>query len=138
MSVSAGAANQPKTLFDKIWDGHVVPPPAGAGDGLPLVLYIDLHLIHEVTSPQAFTAPVRRGLAVRWPVHTLTTMVPSSPTDAFIGAARLMTLDPRGAAQLVQLEKNCRKHGIPLFAMGDHRRGIVHVIGPEQGLTQPG
>ena len=130
-------ARSRKTLFDKVWDSHVVPA-AASGDGLPAVLYIDLHLVHEVTSPQAFAELDRRGLKVRRPQQTLATMDHSTPTDPSIGAARLKTLDPQGAAQLEQLERNCTKHGVPLFAMGDRRRGIVHVIGPEQGLTQPG
>jgi len=126
----------PRTLFDKVWDRHVVP--GTGGEGLPAVLYVDLHLVHEVTSPQAFTELASRGLRVRRPSQTLATMDHSTPTDPGVSAARLRMVDPQGAAQLERLERNCREHGIPLYAMDSVDRGIVHVIGPEQGLTQPG
>lgn len=120
----------PKTLFDKIWDEHVVVDEPGS----PSVLYIDLHLIHEVTSPQAFAGLERRGLSVRRPDRTVATMDHSTPTlpEAFAN------LDPAGAAQLRRLEENCARHGIQLYPWGAEEQGIVHVIGPEMGLTQPG
>ena len=125
-----------KTLLEKVWDGHVIP---GTGeDGLPAVVYIDLHLIHEVTSPQAFAELAERGLEVRRPDQTLATMDHSTPTDPTIDAARLKVLDPQGFAQLERLAENCRRHGIPVFDMVSEQRGIVHVIGPELGVTQPG
>ena len=102
------------------------------------MLYIDLHLVHEVTSPQAFAELDRRGLTVRRPQQTLATMDHSTPTDPSIGAARLRTLDPQGAAQLEQLERNCASTASRSSPWAIERRGIVHVIGPELGLTQPG
>jgi 3-isopropylmalate/(R)-2-methylmalate dehydratase large subunit len=123
----------PQTLFDKIWDAHVV----SAAPGLPSVLYIDLHLIHEVTSPQAFTVLRVRGLRVRRPHLTLGTMDHSTPTARATGRLKVLS-DAAAAAQLFALERNCKEFGIPLFALDDERRGIVHVIGPELGLTQPG
>ncbi len=126
----------PQTLFEKIWDRHVLP---GSGqDGLPHLLYIDLHLVHEVTSPQAFAELDRRGLKVRRPSQTLATMDHSTPTTTGMTRSELKVLDPMGSAQLDQLAENCRRHGIRLFELGDSNQGIVHVIGPEQGLTQPG
>ncbi len=121
---------QPKTLFDKIWDSHVVLDEEGA----PTVLYIDLHLVHEVTSPQAFSGLRRRGLKVRRPDLTLATMDHSTPTTGL----DLPMLDAQAAQQLAQLAQNCRAFGVPLFDMHSAERGIVHVIGPEQGFTQPG
>jgi len=119
-----------RTIVEKIWDSHVVSQRAGA----PALLYIDLHLCHEVTSPQAFTMLRERGLKVRRPDLTIATMDHSTPTTS----RDLPVLDPIGAAQLDQMEKNCLDFGIRLYnRMSDHQ-GIVHVIGPEQGLTQPG
>jgi len=119
-----------KTIIEKIWDSHVVSQQAGA----PALLYIDLHLAHEVTSPQAFQELRDRGLKVRRPDLTIATMDHSTPTTS----RHLPVLDPNGAAQLAQMEKNCADFGIRLYnRMSDHQ-GIVHVIGPEQGLTQPG
>ena len=124
----------PRTLFQKIWDDHVVRPET---ESTPAVLYIDLHLVHEVTSPQAFAELRRRGLKVRRPRQTLATMDHSTPTDPRPNG--LVTLgDAQAAAQLLQLEKNCEEFGIPLYKLGSDKQGIVHVIGPEQGLTQPG
>ncbi|MEM7583227.1 MAG: 3-isopropylmalate dehydratase large subunit [Acidobacteriota bacterium] len=131
------AANAPpSTLFDKIWRRHLVTEPAEAG--VPSMLYIDLHLLHEVTTPQAFAELQRRGLPVRCPQRAVATMDQSTPTLPGVGRSGLRVIDPRGADQLDQLEANCERHGIPLFALGDDRQGIVHVIGPELGLTQPG
>ncbi|MFW2390585.1 MAG: 3-isopropylmalate dehydratase large subunit, partial [Polyangiales bacterium] len=100
----------------------------------PAVLYIDLQLIHEVTSPQAFTGLRERGLKVRRPDKTLATMDHSTPTLP----KSLWVIDDQAKAQLAQLERNCEEFGIELYALGDSRNGIVHVIGPERGFTQPG
>src|SRR5512145_2349623 len=124
----------PKTLLQKIWDSHVVAEQPET----PAVLYIDLHLIHEVTSPQAFTELRQRGLKVRRPERTLATMDHSTPTTPRGRDGIIPVVDAQAIAQLSQLEKNCAEFGIPLFKLGDDRQGIVHVIGPEQGLTQPG
>jgi 3-isopropylmalate/(R)-2-methylmalate dehydratase large subunit len=125
----------PRTLFEKIWDAHIVRPQT---DEAPAVLYIDLQLIHEVTSPQAFTEMRQRGLTVRRPDKTLATMDHSTPTTPRGPDGIIPVTDPQAIEQLNQLEKNCADFGIPLFKLGDDRQGIVHVIGPEQGLTQPG
>jgi 3-isopropylmalate/(R)-2-methylmalate dehydratase large subunit len=127
--------NKPRTLFQKIWDAHLVRPETPE---TPAVLYIDLHLVHEVTSPQAFTELRQRGLRVRRPDRTLATMDHSTPTTPRGPDGVIPILDPQAAAQISQLEHNCREFGIPLFALGSAQQGIVHVIGPEQGLTQPG
>ncbi len=126
----------PSTLFEKLWRRHLVSEPAEPG--MPSILYDDLHLVHEVTSPQAFAELERRGLTVRRPDLTVATMDHSTPTEPALGRRRLAVLDPQGAAQLDRLEANCERHGVPLFPLGDERQGIVHVIGPELGLTQPG
>jgi len=119
-----------KTIVEKIWDSHVVAERPGA----PTLLYIDLHMTHEVTSPQAFTDLRERGLKVRRPDLTIATMDHSTPTTS----RDLPIVDPIGAAQVAQMEKNCADFGVRLYnRMSDHQ-GIVHVIGPEQGLTQPG
>lgn len=122
----------PQTLFDKLWRAHEVR--AGSGT-MPSTLYIDLHLVHEVTSPQAFAELAARGLRVRRPDRTLATMDHSTSTTVLTRAA--MT-DDAAARQLDMLAANCAEHGITLHALGDARRGIVHVIGPELGYTQPG
>jgi len=119
----------PRTLFDKVWDAHVVAQP----DDAPAVLYIDLHLVHEVTSPQAFAGLRARGLRVRRPDRTVATMDHSTPTRGGLALA-----DDQARAQLRQLEANCAEHRIALHTLGSAGHGIVHVIGPEQGLTQPG
>ncbi|MDB4884266.1 MAG: 3-isopropylmalate dehydratase large subunit [Gemmatimonadetes bacterium] len=127
----------PRTLFDKLWERHIVRPETEA---TPAVLYIDLHLVHEVTSAQAFSELRTRGLTVRAPHHTIATMDHSTPTTPG-GFAALPLLDEGVNArrrQTEQLAKNCADFGIPLLALGDKRQGIVHVIGPELGLTQPG
>jgi 3-isopropylmalate/(R)-2-methylmalate dehydratase large subunit len=113
-----------KTLFDKVWDDHVVVKEPDA----PAVLYVDLHLVHEVTSPQAFAGLRARGLRVRRPERTVATMDHSIPTS------RLAVVDDAAAAQLATLERNCQEHGIRLAGRGS----IVHVMAPELGLTQPG
>ncbi len=125
----------PRTLFDKIWAAHLVAPEK---DGVPATLYIDLHLVHEVTSPQAFAALRERGLRVRRPDHTLATMDHSTPTTPRTADGQIPVTDALAAAQLEQLARNCEEFGIPLYRLGSENQGIVHVIGPEQGLTQPG
>jgi len=124
-----------RTLFEKIWAAHEVVPGTAA---TPAVLYIDLHLIHEVTSPQAFGVLRERGLPVRRPERTLATMDHSTPTrtEQVFGNAPI-TIES-AAAQVRELERNCREFGIELLGLRDPRRGIVHVIGPELGLTLPG
>ena len=117
------------TLFDQIWNPHVVSQE----EGHPAVLYIDLHLLHEVTSPQAFSELRDRGLRVRRPDRTLATMDHSIPT--ILGAA---PVDDAARNQLGQLERNCREFGLRLFGQDSENNGIVHVIGPELGLTRPG
>ncbi len=128
--------SQPKTLFEKVWERHVVEEPEEPG--MPAVLYIDLHLIHEVTSPQAFTELEARGLPVRRPGQTLATMDHSTPTDPSVSLGGLRVLDPEGFGQLARLQENCIRHGIQLHPMGSRHNGIVHVMGPELGMTQPG
>jgi 3-isopropylmalate/(R)-2-methylmalate dehydratase large subunit len=120
----------PRTLVEKIWDDHVVVEEPGA----PSVLAIDLHLVHEVTSPQAFTGLRNRGLTVRRPGQTVATADHSIPTHP----RNLPILDEMAAAQVAQLEANCHEFGIPLHGIGSPSQGIVHVIGPQLGLTQPG
>ncbi|MEA2675398.1 MAG: 3-isopropylmalate/(R)-2-methylmalate dehydratase large subunit [Chloroflexota bacterium] len=124
------ATQTPRTLVDKIWDDHVV---AQAKDA-PSVLAVDLHLVHEVTSPQAFTGLRRRGLPVRHPERTVATADHSVPTTP----RNLPILDAMAAAQVDQLTANCAEFGIPLHGLGSPSQGIVHVIGPQLGLTQPG
>ena len=126
-----------RTMFAKLWDRHVVRPETAA---TPAVLYIDLHLVHEVTSAQAFTELRERGLRVRAPHRTIATMDHSTPTTPG-GFKGLPAFDPATAArhaQVEQLARNCEEFGVPLLPLGDGRQGIVHVIGPELGLTQPG
>jgi 3-isopropylmalate/(R)-2-methylmalate dehydratase large subunit len=123
--------SQPRTLFEKVWERHLVAPQT---DESPAVLYIDLHLVHEVTSPQAFTVLRERGLKVRRPDCTLGTMDHSTPTTPL----DVPILDAQAAAQIEQMKRNCAEFGIPLYALGSAYQGIVHVIGPERGLTQPG
>jgi 3-isopropylmalate/(R)-2-methylmalate dehydratase large subunit len=117
----------PKTLFEKIWDDHEVAP------GL---LYIDLHLVHEVTSPQAFEGLRLAGRKVRRPDRTLATADHNVPTDGTTTAQRIR--DELSRVQVETLERNCEEFGIPLYSLGSDRQGIVHVIGPELGVTQPG
>jgi 3-isopropylmalate/(R)-2-methylmalate dehydratase large subunit len=121
---------KPRTIIEKVWDAHVVYEEPGA----PTLLYIDLHLVHEVTSPQAFSGLRARGLKVRRPDLTLATSDHSTPTTP----RTLPIYDPIARAQVEQLEANCKEFGIPCFGFHSDRQGIVHVIGPENGLTQPG
>jgi 3-isopropylmalate/(R)-2-methylmalate dehydratase large subunit len=120
----------PKSLFDKIWATHEV---AGGGGGL---LYIDLHLVHEVTSPQAFDGLRLAGRQVRRPDRTLATADHNVPTDGTPVAERIR--DELSRVQVQTLERNCEEFGIPVYSLGSDRQGIVHVIGPELGVTQPG
>jgi 3-isopropylmalate/(R)-2-methylmalate dehydratase large subunit len=124
----------PRTLLDKLWESHLVSPPT---EDTPAVLYIDLHLIHEVTSPQAFALLRERGLGVRRPDRTFATMDHAIPTRLGSGGGRAPA-EGAAAEQIGALERNCRDFGIRLFPVGSDRQGIVHVIGPELGLTQPG
>ena len=124
-----------RTLFEKVWDDHVVRPE---NPDTPAVVYVDLHLVHEVTSPQAFTLLRERGLRVRRPERTVATMDHSTPTTPRGSDGRIPIADPAAAAQIGQLETNCRDFGIRLYPLGSAEQGIVHVIGPELGLTQPG
>jgi 3-isopropylmalate/(R)-2-methylmalate dehydratase large subunit len=117
----------PKTMFDKLWEAHEV------SDGL---IYIDLHLVHEVTSPQAFDGLRLANRGVRRPDKTIATADHNVPTDGTM-AARLIA-DRLSRVQVETLERNCEEFGIPLYSLGSERQGIVHVIGPELGLTQPG
>ncbi len=122
--------NTPRTLVEKIWDEHVVAQDPSA----PAVLAIDLHLVHEVTSPQAFTGLRTRGIKARRPDKTVATADHGTPTTP----RGLPMVDMQAAAQIKQLETNCAEFGIPIHAFGSETQGIVHVIGPELGLTQPG
>src|SRR5712671_2904388 len=120
----------PRTLFEKIWDAHLVTSPEGQS---PL-LYIDLHLVHEVTSPQAFDGLRANGRQVRQPLRTVATVDHNIPTTP----RGLPITDPIAAKQIEALQRNCREFGVPLFDMDSPDQGIVHVIGPELGITQPG
>jgi len=120
----------PQTIIEKIWNEHVVDQQEGA----PAILAIDLHLVHEVTSPQAFTGLRARGLKVRRPDRTVATADHSIPTTP----RNLPIADEMAAAQVKQLEANCAEFGVPLHGWESPNQGIVHVIGPELGLTQPG
>jgi 3-isopropylmalate/(R)-2-methylmalate dehydratase large subunit len=123
-----------KTLYDKIWDAHVVHTDAASGESL---LYIDLHLIHEVTTPQAFDGLNLAGRRVRRPELTLAVADHNTPTEnQSLGLAGVKDSEARN--QLETLTRNVAEHGIKFFPMGDINNGIVHVVGPEQGRTQPG
>jgi 3-isopropylmalate/(R)-2-methylmalate dehydratase large subunit len=125
----------PRTLFEKIWQSHLVQPESA---DTPAILYVDLQLIHEVTSPQAFSMLRERGLKVRRPDRTVATMDHSTPTLPRRPDGSYAFADDQAAAQCRQLEANCRAFGIELFQLGSERQGIVHVVGPELGFTQPG
>ena len=124
----------PKTIVEKIWDQHVVQ----RGADTPDLLYVDLHLVHEVTSPQAFDGLRQAGRPVRRPDLTLATMDHNVPTDPRETRGELPIADELSAAQMEALRRNCEDYGIRLFEMGSRNQGIVHIIGPELGLTQPG
>src|ERR1700732_1654250 len=120
----------PRTLFEKIWDAHIVAAP----EGQSALLYVDLHLVHEVTSPQAFDGLRANGRRVRQPSRTVATVDHNIPTTP----RGLPITDPIAARQIEALQKNCREFGVPLFDMDSPEQGIVHVIGPELGITLPG
>ena len=122
-------------MFEKVWDDHVVVPET---DETPAVLFIDLHLTHEVTTPQAYTELRKRGIKLRRPDLTLATMDHSTPTrtEQVFGGVPIAV--DSAAKQVQQLEINAREFGVELFNLQDSRRGIVHIIGPELGITQPG
>ncbi len=122
--------SKPRTIIEKVWDKHIVAEREGA----PSLLFIDLHLVHEVTSPQAFSGLRARGMKVRRPDLTFATVDHSTPTTP----RSLPIVDPIAATQVAQLEKNAQEFGIPYFGFQNRMQGIVHVIGPENGLTQPG
>ncbi len=124
-----------KTLFEKVWERHEVVPET---PDTPAVLYIDLHLVHEVTSPQAFSLLRAQGLKVRRTDRTLATMDHSTPTDPDEVFGRVPIKVESAARQVKELEKNCREFGLELLDLTSEQRGIVHVIGPELGATQPG
>src|SRR3954454_11087787 len=117
----------PKTLFDKIWDAH---------DVAPSLIYIDLHMVHEVTSPQAFDGLRLNGRKVRRPDRTLATADHNVPTDGSTVAAQIR--DHLSRVQVETLERNCNEFGVPIYSIGSSHQGIVPVIGPELGVTQPG
>jgi|SRR5579871_1769148 len=121
---------KPRTIIEKIWDNHVV----SQREGEPALLYVDLHLVHEVTSPQAFNGLRERGLKVRRPDLTFGTTDHSTPTTP----RSLPIVDQIAKTQVEMFEKNCADFGIPCYGFHSPKQGIVHVIGPEQGLTQPG
>ncbi len=128
--MSAAASSSPRTLFQKIWDDHVVHQEPG----MPAIVYIDLHLVHEVTSPQAFEGLRLAGRRVRRPERTVATPdhnIPTTDRDRPIA-------DPISRQQVDTLRTNCREFGIRLYDLNDPQQGIVHVIGPELGYTQPG
>ncbi|MCY4537826.1 MAG: 3-isopropylmalate dehydratase large subunit [Chloroflexi bacterium] len=126
---------RPCTLFEKVWGSHTVRDQS---EDSPAVLYIDLHLVHEVTSPQAFSMLRERGLMVRRPDLTIGTMDHSTPTTPRDEMGIIPVADAMAAKQLDTFTRNCDDFGIPMYALGDEHQGIVHVIGPEKGLTQPG
>ena len=124
-----------KTMFQKIWERHEVVPETA---DTPAVLYVDLHLVHEVTTPQAFTMLRERGLGLRRPELTLATMDHSTPTrSAQVFGGAPITVES-AARQIDELERNCAQFGVELFNLRHDLRGIVHIVGPELGLTQPG
>jgi 3-isopropylmalate/(R)-2-methylmalate dehydratase large subunit len=124
-----------KTLLDKIWDAHLVRAET---DATPAILYVDLHLVHEVTSPQAFTELRARGLKVRRPERVLATFDHSTPTTPADAHGKRSYVSAEAESQVAQLEANAREFGVELCGWDSANRGIVHVIGPELGATQPG
>ncbi len=130
MRSSTNPGPGPRTIIEKVWDNHVVSQQPGA----PALLFVDLHLVHEVTSPQAFEGLRQRRLKVRRPDLTVATTDHSTPTTP----RSFPILDKVAAAQVAQLETNCKEFGVPCYGLDSDKQGIVHVIGPEQGLTQPG
>ncbi len=127
--------HKPKTLFEKVWDSHLVKAET---PDTPAILYIDLHLVHEVTSPQAFATLRERGLKLRRPERTLATMDHSVPTLPRLASGKWPFVDAQAEAQVRQIEKNAADFGFELHGLGDEAQGVIHVFGPEQGATQPG
>ncbi len=129
------STKKPRTLFEKVWDAHVVRAETPE---TPAVLYVDLHLMHEVTSPQAFSMLRERGLKVRRLDRTLATTDHSTPTLPRLPDGRWPFFDAQNEAQVAQIEKNAKEFGVELHGLGDLQQGVVHVFGPEMGATQPG
>ena len=127
--------NKPRTLFEKLWAEHIVVEET---PDIPAVLYIDLHIVHEVTTPQAFSTLRDLGLDVRRPDLTLATLDHSTPTTPVASFKDLLIAGEGAANQVRQMEQNCADFGLDLLGFGSGKRGIVHVIGPELGATQPG
>jgi len=126
---------EPRTLYDKIWDDHLVDD-----DGMSSLIYVDRHLVHEVTSPQAFEGLRLASRGVRRPDCTLTTVDHNVPTSDRTGLIDVQTFIDETASrtQVLQLEQNIKDFGLKYFSFADERQGIVHIIGPEQGFTLPG
>ncbi|MCL2660908.1 MAG: aconitase family protein, partial [Acidobacteriaceae bacterium] len=124
--------NTPKTLFEKVWQQHIVTEPQGE----PTILYIDLQIVHEVTSPQAFEGLRMAGRKVHRPDRTIATVDHNVPTTSV--ADRLNIVDPVSAAQVNALRKNCADFGVEFFDVQDTSQGVVHLVGPELGATKPG
>jgi 3-isopropylmalate/(R)-2-methylmalate dehydratase large subunit len=122
--------SEPKTLFEKVWEQHIVAEPKGE----PTILYIDLHLVHEVTSPQAFEGLRLANRTVHRTNRTLATVDHNVPTDK----DRIYIKDPIAAKQIEALRNNCAEFGVELFDVNSTDQGIVHMIGPELGATKPG
>lgn len=127
--------DRPRTLFEKVWDAHMVAPETADAPGM---LYVDLHLVHEVTSPQAFSDLDARGLKVRRPDRTFATLDHSTPTAPADASGKRPYISAEAEAQVATLERNCAKHHIALAGWESDARGVVHVMAPELGLTQPG
>lgn len=134
-ATTLNAESKPRTLYDKIWDDHLVDD-----DGLSTLLYVDRHLVHEVTSPQAFEGLRIGNRGVRRPDCTLTTVDHNVPTEDRSQLIDVQTFIAETASrtQVMQLEQNVKDFGLTYFGMADERQGIVHIIGPEQGFTLPG
>lgn len=135
LQMSSSSSSSPRTLYDKIWDDHLVDD-----DGMSSLLYIDRHLVHEVTSPQAFEGLRLASRGVRRPDCTLATVDHNVPTTDRSSLIDIQTFIEETASrtQVLQLETNVEDFGVKYFGMADERQGIVHIIGPEQGFTLPG
>lgn len=134
-SSSSSESSAPRTLYDKIWDDHLVDD-----DGMSSLIYVDRHLVHEVTSPQAFEGLRLASRGVRRPDCTLVTVDHNVPTSDRTGLVDVKTFIEETASrtQVLQLETNVKDFGLKYFSFADERQGIVHIIGPEQGFTLPG
>ena len=128
------AEQKARTLFEKVWDAHQVEAEEPE---TPAILYIDLHLVHEVTSPQAFSTLRERGLKLRRPERTLATMDHSVPTLPRLASGKWPFVDAQAQAQVRQIEKNAADFGSELHGLGDEAQGVIHVFGPEQGRPSP-